>query len=86
MINNTQSKNKTRISITILPSINLMLDKESKNIGVSKSELIENALKSYLRNKLQHDAKILGQMHFDDLPSETEWFMMGPQLEPYDEH
>jgi hypothetical protein len=76
--------NKVRISVTILPSLNLILEKESENTGTSKSELVENALKKYLKNKLEHDAKILGSLHFDDLPSEHEWFMMGPQLEPYE--
>lgn len=67
------TKNKVRISVTIIPSLDNMLTKVSKNSGESKSGLIEQALVKYLKNKLTDDVKILSKMNFDDLPSEDEW-------------
>lgn len=64
---------KTRISITIIPTINVMLEKLSKKTGISKSSLIENALKDYLYKQLENDAKALSKLHFEDLPSEDDW-------------
>lgn len=67
------SRTKTRISITILPTINNMLDMISKKKGTSKSMIIENALNQYLNEQLEADAKSLANMTFDDLPTENEW-------------
>lgn len=77
-------KNKSRISITIMPSLNLILEKESEFSGISKSELVERAVEAFLKNKLNRDSKILGNIHFEDLPSENEWLMLGSKLEPYE--
>jgi len=80
------SKNKERISITIQPSLNLFLANLSETLGLSKSELVENALKQYLKNRLTYEAKELSKMNFDDLPTEDEWLMLSPTLEPYDQN
>jgi len=53
--------------------VNIMLEKMSERSGVSKSALVENALKDYLEKQLAKDAKALATMSFDDLPSEDEW-------------
>jgi len=74
LIRNTMAKNiKTRISITIIPTVNILLEKISKKTGMSKSALVENALKDYLQHQLEEDVKALSTMHFDDLPSENDW-------------
>ncbi len=75
---------RERISITILPRLNLMLEKESKQTGMSKSELVERAIQSFLKKKLEEDVKFLAQVHYDDLPTENEWLMLGSSLEPYE--
>lgn len=80
------AKNKARISITIQPTLNLFLDQMSVRMGLSKSEVVENALKRYLKDRLTFEAKELGGMKFDDLPTEDEWLMLGSDLEPYDEN
>ncbi len=77
-------KNKERISVTIQPSLNLFLEDVSHALGLSKSEVVENALKLLLKDRLIYEAKELSKMKFDDLPTEDEWLMMGPSLEPYE--
>ena len=67
------AKTKTRISITIIPMVNLMVEKMSKRTGVSKSALVENALKDYLEKQLETDAKALAKLRFDDLPTDDAW-------------
>jgi hypothetical protein len=64
---------KTRISITIIPMVNLMLEKVSKKTGVSKSALVENAIREYLGKQLEQDIKALSKISFNDLPTEDEW-------------
>jgi metal-responsive CopG/Arc/MetJ family transcriptional regulator len=73
-------KIKSRISITIAPMINDMLDKVSKRANISKSLLVEKALKSYLKGQLEADAKALSKLTFDDLPDENEWLNLQPKL------
>jgi len=72
---------KSRISITIIPMINDMLDKVSKRAGISKSMLIEKALKNFLKEQLEADAKALSKLNFDDLPGEDEWLKLQPKLD-----
>jgi hypothetical protein len=67
------AKAKTRISITIIPMVNVMLEKMSERTGASKSALVENALKDYLEKQLETDAKALAKLRFDDLPTDDEW-------------
>lgn len=67
------AKAKTRISITIIPMVNVMLEKMSERTGASKSALVENALKDYLEKQLEADAKALARLRFDDLPTDDEW-------------
>jgi len=64
---------KIRISITILPMVNNMLEKVRVKSGVSKSSLIEDAVKFFLQRQLDKDSKALSRLNFDDLPSEDEW-------------
>lgn len=78
------SKNKERITITIQPTLNLFLEDMSISMRLSKSEVVERALKNYLKNQLTEEAKILGKMKFDDLPTEQEWLTLAPALEPYE--
>lgn len=69
-------KNKMRVSITVIPFINEMLEKISKRSGMSKSLLVEQALKQYLQEQLDKDSKALAQIKFEDLPSEDEWLLL----------
>ena len=78
------TKNKERISITIQPTLNLFLNTMSETLGLSKSEVVEKALKELLKNRLIFEAKELSKAKFDDLPTEEEWLMLAPELEPYD--
>lgn len=73
--------NKARISITIMPLVNQMLDDVSEKLGQSKSALIEQALKEFLQTRLEKDAKELAKMKFDDLPTEDEWLKVQSPLE-----
>jgi len=75
---------KLRISVTIIPSVNTMLELLSKRTGLSKSALVEKALKDLLDKQLEADAKALSKMKFDDLPTEDEWLLIQSPLEPYD--
>lgn len=76
----TSSKTKMRISITILPLTNETLEKIGERYGVSKSALVEQALKKFLKNQLDKDSKALSKLTFDDLPSEDEWLSIMPSL------
>lgn len=67
------AKTKSRISVTIVPLVNDMLEQVSKRKGVSKSSLVEVALKKFLMDQLEKDAKALAQLDISDLPSEDEW-------------
>lgn len=67
------ARTKIRISVTILPMVNTMLTKVSKQSGVSKSGLVEEAVKFFLQRQLDKDLKALSRLNFDDLPSEDEW-------------
>ena len=74
------NRTKIRISITIIPMVNDMLDKLCKTTGRSKSSLVENALKVYLEKKLEAEAKIISKMKFDDLPTEDEWLSIQSEI------
>ncbi len=69
----SSSKAKERISITILPFVNHLLDDLCKQSGQSKSTVIENALKQFLNEQLAKDAKALASLEYEDLPSEEDW-------------
>ena len=71
---------KIRISITILPFVNTMLEKVSEQSGVSKSGLVEQAIKIFLQKQLDKDSKALARLSFDDLPSEDEWLSVQSSL------
>lgn len=74
------TKNKIRISVTIIPTLDNMLTKIAKKSGQSKSCLVELALSSYLKNKFEDDIAALAKMKFDDLPSEDDWLMLQSDL------
>lgn len=67
---------KVRISITINPKLDNMLQEVSQTAGKSKSFLIEEAVKAYLQQKLDRDSMELAKLEFDDLPSEDEWSLI----------
>jgi metal-responsive CopG/Arc/MetJ family transcriptional regulator len=67
------SNKRMRISVTILPSLNKLLEEFTKKNGLSKSNLIEQAVKAYFENRLEEDLKKLAGMSFDDLPTENDW-------------
>lgn len=69
----TASQTKRKISITILPSLDDILQKISEEENISKSTVIENAVKNYIRKKLEKDVAALAKLSFSDLPSEDEW-------------
>lgn len=77
----SSSKTKKRISITIIPFVNNMLEIVSKQTGVSKSSLVEKALNEYLKARLDQDSKTLAKMPFDDLPNEDAWTSIQSNLE-----
>lgn len=62
------------------------MEKESERLGISKSKLVEKALKDFLKKRLEEDAKTLATLHFDDLPSEEEWLMLDQELDFYEEN
>jgi hypothetical protein len=68
-----KNKTKIRITVTILPSINNLLEKVCKRSGLSKSLLVEQSIKDFLQERLEEDSKALANIKFDDLPSEDEW-------------
>lgn len=67
---------KRKISITILPSIDELLDWVSSEYGESKSSLIEKAVSQFFAKKLDKDTKALAKLKFEDLPSEDEWLTL----------
>jgi predicted DNA-binding protein len=67
------NKVKVRISITINPKLDNMLQEVSQTAGKSKSFLIEEAVKEFLKKKLDNDSRELAKLKFEDLPSEEEW-------------
>ena len=67
---------KMRISITILPDLNLMLEELSKKSGNSKSNLIETAIQSFFSAQMEKDLKKLAKINFQDLPSENDWLLI----------
>lgn len=75
---------KLRISVTIIPSVNTMLEVLSRRTGLSKSALVEKALKDLLDKQLEADAKVLATLEADDLPTEDEWLLIQSPMEPYD--
>lgn len=75
------TKQKARISITIIPFVNNLLENVSDESGMSKSSLIEQALKEFLRKRLDKDSKELARLAFDDLPSEDEWLFLQSSLD-----
>ncbi|MBN1494336.1 ribbon-helix-helix domain-containing protein [Candidatus Peregrinibacteria bacterium] len=76
-----QKNIKSRISITIFPAVNEMLEKLSKRENVSKSVLVEKAVKDFLKKQLEKDAKKLAKLKFSDLPSEDDWMQIQSNID-----
>ncbi len=70
---------KVRISVTIMPALNTMLEEASSKSKISKSELVEKSLKLYFRGQLESDLKKLSKMKFYDLPPEDDWLKIAPK-------
>lgn len=75
------ASSKKRISITIVNSLDEEISNIAKDMQISKSSIIETAVKSYLMNKLDRDTKELSGMTFDDLPDEDAWLDLQTELE-----
>lgn len=73
-----KNKSKIRISITIMPNLNHLLENQSRQSGVSKSSLIEEAVMEYFKNRLAREAEIIAKIKFDDIPTEDEWLLISP--------
>ncbi len=73
-----RNQSKNRISITIMPHLNELLDEHSTQTGLSKSSLIEEAVLQYFKKKLSEEAEIIAKTKFDDLPTEDEWLLISP--------
>ncbi len=67
------SPTKSRISVTIMPFLNLSLDRIASKKSLSKSAIVGKAINLYLKKQLEEDTKILAKLKFDDLPTEDEW-------------
>jgi hypothetical protein len=74
----TANTTKTRITVTVLPILNNMLETVSKRLKTSKSLLVENALELYFQKQLEKDAKSLSKINIEDLPTEDEWLTLQP--------
>lgn len=74
------TQNKFKISVTLLPSINAMLDQFAGNMNISKSSIVEAALKNYIDQRLEDEAKELAKITCEDLPSEDEWLSLGNEV------
>jgi hypothetical protein len=72
---------KERITITIMPSINQTLEKISDQTGISKSMLVEKAVKEMFKKKLSRDLKKLAKLKFDDLPNEETWLQIQSKID-----
>lgn len=63
----------TRISALLPSSLVIEVKKISVKDNVTQSSIIKNALKNWLRKRLNEDTKSLSKIFFDDLPSEEQW-------------
>lgn len=61
-----------------------MLQKESDRLGLSKSAVVEEAIKKFLEKQLIKDAKKLATLTFDDLPSSDDWLKLDAELDQYE--
>lgn len=71
---------KRKISITILPSLDDTIQRICESSGISKSSIIEIAIKKYIEDQLEKDAKSLAKLTYDDLPTEDEWLEIQPKF------
>jgi len=69
----TKLSNKKKMSISISSYIYDLLEDETRAKTANKSQIVESALRSMFKSKLEDDAKKLSKIKFDDLPSEDDW-------------
>ena len=61
------------MSITISEPLVQILEEHAELAQTSKSALVEQAIKKFLKRKLTEESKVLSKMTFNDLPNEDEW-------------
>ncbi|MDH5596546.1 MAG: ribbon-helix-helix domain-containing protein [Candidatus Peregrinibacteria bacterium] len=64
---------KEKISITMDSNLLRMLDDLAKELGISRSALIETSIQKMARERLREEAKIIANTPLDDVFSEKEW-------------
>jgi len=64
---------KSRISVTIIPQLAQLIDELAKAQKISKSAVVEKALRALYEARLAEDAEKIASITFDDLPTEDEW-------------
>ncbi|MFA5820631.1 MAG: hypothetical protein WC873_00745 [Candidatus Gracilibacteria bacterium] len=62
-----------RISALLPSSLVIEIKKASVKENTTQSDIIKQALKDWLKKRLNEDTKALSKMAFDDLPSEDQW-------------
>lgn len=72
---------KSKISITIDADLAQFLEEQASSNNVSKSFLMESALRNLREQKLIEDAKTLANLTFDDLPTEDEWLQIQSKID-----
>ncbi len=70
---------RKRLSITISPQGEELLTELQQKSKVSKSVLVEEAIRYFALAQLDRDTKILSTLNFSDLPTETEWLQVQSQ-------
>lgn len=70
---------KTRVSALLSKMLVTEIKKEAVERNATQSSIFEEALQLWLEKKLDEDAKSLGKMHFEDLPSENDWMQIQSQ-------
>lgn len=77
----TLSLNRERISATLPAYLVDEMRDVAETENKSQSSVLEQALALWFKARLRADAKALGAMKFDDLPSEDEWLVLGSKID-----
>ncbi len=75
-----QQTKTTRISALLPAMLVEEVKKYSNSKKITQSKVVQNALESWMKIKLNNDTKDLAKIDFDDLPSETEWLNIQTSL------
>lgn len=67
---------KKKISVTISSILCRELEESVELTGLNKSSIVELALKSYLADRLEDEARQIASIKFNDLPSEEDWLIL----------